>query len=259
MNPRLKSLLALFFTLAIAPVTAAADTLTVAVAANFGAPMQKIAAGFEAATGHNLQISVGSTGRFYAQILNGAPFDVLLAADAETPGRLVNEGLALAESRYTYAIGTLVLYSQNPTLVDHQGQILKTGNFSKIALADPKLAPYGKAALQTLEALGLAKTLEPKFALGESIGQTWQFVATENASLGFVAGSQMASLGNEATGSRWVVPQNLYTPLRQDVIILNRAKGSAAAHALLEWLRSAEALNIIDSYGYAIDTTTTRP
>ncbi|MGE4123719.1 MAG: molybdate ABC transporter substrate-binding protein [Pusillimonas sp.] len=255
MTFNLKTLLALCSTLALAPAAAFADTITVAVAANFSAPMQKIASGFEAATGHKLELSVGSTGRFYAQIRNGAPFDVLLAADTSTPEKLVNDGLALAQSRHTYAIGTLVLYSQNAGLVDNQGEVLKNGGFSKIALADPKLAPYGKAALETLEALGLATTLQPKFVFGESIGQTWQFVATENAALGFVAGSQVASLGNTTIGSRWVVPQHLYTPLRQDVVILNRAKDSQAAHALINWLRGADALGIIESYGYSIDTT----
>ena len=255
----LYAVLALWVIAMQAPVAARAEALTIAVAANFSAPMQKIATGFEAATGHTLQIAVGSTGRFYAQIQNGAPFDILLAADAATPEKLVNEGLALAESRRTYAIGTLVLYSQNPGLVDSQGNILKNGNFSKIALADPKLAPYGKAALQTLEALGLAKTLEPKFVYGESIGQAWQFVVTENATLGFVAGSQVASLGKEAAGSHWVVPQHLYAPLRQDMVILNRAKDNQAARALVKWLHGTEALGIIKSFGYGIDTATALP
>ena len=255
----LYAVLALWVITMQAPVAARAEALTIAVAANFSAPMQKIATGFEAATGHTLQIAVGSTGRFYAQIQHGAPFDVLLAADTATPEKLVNEGLALAESRQTYAMGTLVLYSQNPSLVDNQGEVLKKGDFSKIALADPKLAPYGKAALQTLEALGLAKTLEPKFVYGESIGQAWQFVVTENAALGFVAGSQVASLGTEATGSHWVIPQHLYTPLRQDMVILNRAKDNQAARALVKWLRGPEALSIIESFGYGIDTATVDP
>ena len=241
------------------PLAARAQALTVAVAANFSAPMERIARDFTAATGHALEISVGSTGRFYAQIRNGAPFDVLLAADAATPEKLVNEGLALADSRYTYAIGQLVLYSQDPTLVDDQGQVLKNGNFSKIALADPKLAPYGKAALQTLQALQLDQTLAPKVVFGESIGQTWQFVATGNAALGFVARSQVNATQQGSKGAYWVVPQTLYDPIRQDVVILERAKNNPVARSLLDWLRGPEAAGIIQSYGYRIEPETHNP
>lgn len=232
--------------------TIQADTLTLAVAANFSAPMEQIATEFEATTGHHLAISVGSTGRFYAQIRHGAPYDVLLSADAQTPKKLVDEGLALSDSLQTYAIGRLVLYSNNPNLVDSQGDVIKTGHFSKIALADPKLSPYGKAALQTLDALGMTQTLRSKFVFGESIGQTWQFVATGNAPLGFVAGAQISHPDQKARGSYWVVPGHLHEPLRQDMVILNRAKDKKAAREFLAWMSGPEAWRIMTGFGYGI-------
>ncbi len=253
MSHRLPTCLAALLTGLLATICAKADTLTLAVAANFSAPMAQIEKEFEATTGHQLEVSIGSTGRFYAQIRHGAPFDIFLAADTATPERLVNEGLALADSRVTYAIGTLVLYSQNPTLVDEQGEVLKKGNFSKIALADAKLAPYGKATVQALEQLGLMKQLEPRFVFGESIGMTWQFVSTENAPLGFVAASQIKGTKQKVTGSSWIVPRNLYEPLRQDLVILDRAKGKTAARDFTAWLQGAQALEIISAYGYTTE------
>lgn len=261
MSHRLPKCLAALLSGLLATFCVKADVLTLAVAANFSAPMAQIEKEFEATTRHQLEVSVGSTGRFYAQIRNGAPFDILLAADASTPEKLANEGLALADSRTTYAIGTLVLYSQNPTLVDPEGKILEQGNFSKIALADPTLAPYGRAALQTLEALGLAKTLEPKFVFGESIGQAWQFVSTGNAALGFVASAQINGQNTAAKGSSWVIPRNLYAPLLQDAVILKRAKDKAAARELMTWLRSPQAIKIITAFGYEtqVDPKTNTP
>ena len=193
---------------------ALADEVSVAVAANFTAPMQKIAAEFEKDSGHTAQLAFGATGKFYAQIRNGAPFQVLLAADDETPARLEKEGLAVAGSRFTYAVGTLALWSADPARVDSRGEVLKRGGFAHLALANPKLAPYGAAAVETLNRLGVVAALEPKFVLGENIAQTFQFVSTGNAELGFVALSQVWKDGKLASGSVWVVPETLHAPIR---------------------------------------------
>ena len=233
-----------------APLQAA--ELRVAVAANFTAPMKKIAEAFEQETGHTLALSFGSTGKFYAQIKHGAPFEVLFAADDETPARLEREGEGVAGSRFTYAIGKLVLWSTQPGLVDDQGEVLRSGAFERIALADPKLAPYGAAALQTLNALGLADALARKFVQGENIGQTYQFVATRNAPLGFVALSQVFADGRVTEGSAWIVPQTLYAPIRQDALILARGKDNAAAAELMRYLQGEAAKAVIRAYGYGL-------
>lgn len=233
-----------------APLRAA--ELSVAVAANFTAPMQKIAAAFEKETGHKLALSFGSTGKFYAQIKNGAPFEVLFAADDETPARLEQEGQSVAGTRFTYAIGKLVLWSKQPGLVDDKGEVLRTGSFERIALADPKLAPYGAAAMQTLTQLGLADTLSSKFVQGENIGQTYQFVATQNAPLGFVALSQVYAEGRVTEGSAWMVPEALYEPIRQDALILARGKDNTAAAELMRYLQGDAAKAVIRSYGYGL-------
>lgn len=232
--------------------SAQAADLSVAVAANFTAPMQKIAVDFEKKTGHKLALSFGSTGKFYAQIKNGAPFEVLFAADDETPARLEREGEGVAGTRLTYAIGKLVLWSKQPDLVDDKGEVLRTGSFERIALADPKLAPYGAAAMQALTSLGLVDTLRSKFVQGESIGQAYQFVATQNASLGFVALSQVYDGGSLTQGSAWIVPETLYEPIRQDALILAKGKDSDAAAELLRYLQSDSAKAVIRSYGYGL-------
>lgn len=229
-----------------------AAELSVAVAANFTAPMQKIAEAFEKERGHKLVLSYGSTGKFYAQIKNGAPFEVLFAADDETPARLEQEGQSVAGTRFTYAIGKLVLWSKQPGLVDEQGEVLRTGAFERIALADPRLAPYGAAAMQTLSKLGLADALGSKFVQGENIGQAYQFVATQNAPLGFVALSQVFAEGRLTEGSAWMVPETLYEPIRQDAIILARGKDNPAAPELMRYLRGDAAKAIIRSYGYGL-------
>lgn len=229
---------------------AQAAEVSVAVAANFTAPMQKIAAAFEHDTGHKAVLAFGSTGRFQAQISNGAPFDVLLAADDETPLKLEREGQGVAGTRFTYAVGRLVLWSRQPGLVDDQGAVLKTGTFTRLALADPKLAPYGAAAIETLTRLGLLEQLRPKFVQGENIGQAYQFVATENVPLGFVALSQVFADGRLTQGSAWVVPASLHRPIRQDALLLARGQGKPAALALLAYLRGEKARSIIRSYGY---------
>lgn len=229
-----------------------AAEVSVAVAANFTAPMQKIAAAFEQDSGHKVVLSFGATGKFYAQIRNGAPFQMLLAADDETPARLDKEGLTVPGSRFTYAIGKLVLWSAQTGLVDDQGAVLRTGHFERLAVADPKLAPYGAAAVETLSRLGLLQTLQPRFVQGENIAQTYQFVATGNAALGFVALSQVMVDGRITKGSAWLVPAELHTPIRQDAVILGNAKANAAAAALAAYLRSDKARAIIRAYGYAL-------
>lgn len=230
---------------------ARADEVSVAVAANFTAPMKQIAVNFEKDTGHKLLLSYGATGKFYAQIKNGAPFEVLLSADDETPTKLVKENAAVAGSQFTYAIGTLVLWSAKPAVVDNQGQVLKNGGFDHIALANRKLAPYGLAAVQTLQALGVYESLAPKFVTGENITQTFQFVSTGNALLGFVALSQV-QVDGKISGSSWVVPAELYTPIRQDAVLLEKGKDKPAAQALLKYLQSGKASGVIKSFGYEL-------
>lgn len=229
-----------------------ADEVQVAVAANFTAPMKIIAADFEKATGHKAELSFGATGKFYAQIRNGAPFDVLLAADDETPAKMEKEGLAVPGSRITYAIGALALWSARPGFVDDKGAVLKKGDFAHIALAAPKLAPYGAAAIETLSKLGLLSALEPKFVQGENIAQTYQFVSTGNAELGFVALSQIYANGRLTGGSAWIVPADLHQPIRQDAVILTRGKDNPAAAALFKFLKTRQARKVIRSYGYTL-------
>ena len=227
-----------------------AGEASVAVAANFTAPMQKIAAVFEQDTGHKAVLSFGSTGKFYAQIKNGAPFQVLLAADDETPRRLGKEGLAVAGTQFTYAIGRLVLWSKQPGLVDDKGEVLRKGSFERLAMADPKLAPYGAAAVESLTRLGLLPSLQARLVQGESIAQAYQFVATGNAPLGFVALSQVTSEGRLTEGSAWVVPANLHTPIRQDAVVLAMGRDNSAAAAFMAYLKGDKARAIIRSFGY---------
>jgi len=230
---------------------ARADEVSVAVAANFTAPMGQIAAAFEKDTGHKVIASYGATGKFYAQIRNGAPFEVLLAADAETPTKLVQESAAVAGSQTTYAIGKLVLWSPRAGVVDGSGEVLKKGAFEHIAVANPKLAPYGAAGIETLKALGVYAALEPKLVLAENITQAQQFVASGNAQLGFVALSQVLKDG-QIDGSAWIVPANLYAPIRQDAVLLEKGRGKAAAEALLKYLKGDKAKAVIKSFGYAL-------
>ena len=231
--------------------SAHADEISVAVAANFTAPMQQIAAAFEKETGHKVQAAYGATGKFYAQIKNGAPFEVLLSADDETPARLIKENAAQAGSQFTYAIGKLVLWSAKPAIVDGAGAVLKNGGFDHLALANPKLAPYGAAAVEVMKGLGVYESIQPKIVTGESIAQTHQFISTGNALLGFVALSQVLKDG-KMEGSAWIVPAKLYAPIRQDAVILERGKGKAAAEALMQYLKSDKAKAVIQSFGYAL-------
>ena len=221
-----------------------------AVAANFAAPMQRIAMAFEQETGHKAILSFGSTGNLYAQIRNGAPFQILLSADSQTPAKLESEGLGLTGSRFTYAVGTLVLWSKQPGFVDEKGDVLRVGKFERIAIANPKLAPYGVAALQTLTQLGVLSSVQPKLVQGENIAQAFQFVATENAQLGLVALSQVMVDGKIAQGSVWIVPSKLHAPIAQDAILLVKGRDNPAALALMRYLQSDRVKVIIRSYGY---------
>ena len=223
-----------------------AGEVYVAVAANFAAPAQQIAALFEKHSGHVVKLSVGSTGKLYAQIKNGAPFDVLLAADELIPAQLAQEGLA--DPGFVYANGRLALWSSQHGLVDAQGAVLRRGSYRKLAIADPRLAPYGRAAQQALESLGLWHTLQDRLVTGESIAQAYQFAASENAELAFVALSQLS--GKPEQGSVWVVPEHLYSPIRQRAVLLSRAGDKVAARAFLAFLRGDHSAAVIRSFGY---------
>ena len=249
MNATSKSTVSLLLGIAIGSASLAAET-TVAVASNFTAPMQKIAAQFEKDSGHRAKLSFGSSGNFYAQIRNGAPFQMLLSADEEIPTRLERDGLTAPGSRFTYATGALVLWLAESGRVDADAAVLRVGNFKKLAIANPKLAPYGKAATEVLAALGLQQTLAPKIVQGENIAQTYQFVASGNAELGFVAASQVTKDGRIENGSAWVVPQRLYQPLRQDAVLLVIGRDNPAAIALMQYLKTEPARAIMRSYGY---------
>jgi molybdate transport system substrate-binding protein len=231
--------------------TTEADEISVAVATNFTAPMKQIAAEFEKDAGHKVVASFGSTGKFYAQIKNGAPFEVLLTADDETPTKLIKENAAVAGSRFTYAIGKLVLWSTKPGFVDGAGEVLKKGSFVHIALADPRLAPYGAGATEIMKTMGVYDSLQSKIVTAENIAQAHQFISSGNSELGFVALSQVLKEG-KIEGSYWLVPANLYQSIRQDAVILEKGKGKPAADALMNYLKSNKAKAIIKSFGYEL-------
>jgi len=231
-------------------ISAHSAEIRVAVAANFAQPMKEIAAEFQKDSGYQVSLTQGATGKFYAQISNGAPFDLLLSADDETPTRLVNEGKAVSTSQFTYAIGRLALWSPLTELVDQGGQVLKSDKYQHLAIANAKVAPYGRAAVQVLQKMGILLKVEPRVVQGESIAQAFQFVSSGNAQLGFVALSQVFEGGKIKSGSAWVVPESFHDQLKQDAVLLNSAKDSVAAKALLAYLRSDKATKIIQHYGY---------
>jgi molybdate transport system substrate-binding protein len=251
MPPRL--IHAALTTLLLALVSSArAGEVQVAVAANFAGPMARIGEGFTAATGHTLKVSTGSTGKFYTQIVSGAPFEVLVAADDETPRKLIAEGHAVAGSNFTYALGKLVLWSAQPGFVDEQGAVLGSDKVRHVAIANPKVAPYGAAGLEVIKARGLTDAVVPKLVTGESIAQAFQFVSTGNAEVGFVALSQVAVPGKPVTGSYWLVPARLYGEIRQDAVLLKAGADNPAARALLDHLKSEPAKKLIREFGYGL-------
>ncbi len=252
MSPHVpQTLLGLFTGLILAGNAWAAD-VQVAVAANFTAPLQAIAADFEKATGHKVVAAYGATGQFYAQIKNGAPFEVLLAADDTTPAKLESEGESVPGSRFTYAIGALTLWSAQEGYVDEQGEVLKSDRFRHLAIANPKTAPYGLAATQVLDKLGLLQTVAPRLVEGQNITQVLQFVSSGNAELGFVALSQVYKDGKLTRGSAWRVPAELHEPIRQDALILDKGKDNPVAKALVDYLKGEQATAVIRSYGYQL-------
>ncbi|WP_194788474.1 molybdate ABC transporter substrate-binding protein [Pseudomonas sp. UFMG81] len=232
--------------------SALADEVQVAVAANFTAPIQAIAKDFEKDTGHKLVAAYGATGQFYAQIKNGAPFEVFLAADDSTPAKLEQEKQIVPGSRFTYAIGTLALWSAKPGYVDAKGEVLKNNDFKHLSIANPKAAPYGLAATQVLDKLKLTEATKAKIVEGQNITQAFQFVSTGNAELGFVALSQIYKDGKVSEGSAWIVPAELHEPIRQDAVILEKGKDNPAAKALVDYLKGPKAAAVIKSYGYEI-------
>jgi molybdate transport system substrate-binding protein len=230
-----------------------ADDLNIAVAANFLGTLQQLAPQFEQASGHHLVISSGASGQLYTQIKQGAPFDVLLSADSERPKLLETEGLGQPGTRFTYAIGTLVLWSSKPGIVDNKGNVLKTGEFRALAIADPRSAPYGAAAQQVLIALGVWDSLnaDHRIVVGENINQTWQFAATGNADMAFIALSQLNA--GSVAGSSWLPPQSQYSEIDQDAIILSHSVKQAAAQAFTKWLHTdPQSIKIIKSAGYRV-------
>jgi len=246
---RFGSLSILVFSL-MSPVQA--GEVIVAVAANFTAPMQTLAIEFERETGHKAVLSSGSTGSFYTQIKNGAPFDVLLSADSITPAKLETEGYVVSGSRLTYAIGTLALWSAKEGFVDDEGKVLLRGAFSYLSIADPKKAPYGAAAMETLRKLGRDDALRPKLVTGNNVAQAHQFVITGNAELGFVSLSQIYKDGKLTGGSVWIVPEDLHEPILQDAALLMKGRNNPAANALLQYLKEQKAAAIIEAYGYRL-------
>jgi molybdate transport system substrate-binding protein len=242
--------LLLLGTLLFGPAAAQADTALIAVAANFAKPARQLVGRFAAQTGHQIQISTGSTGNLAAQIRNGAPFTIFLAADERRPAELASEGLAVPGSRFTYAVGRLVLWGADPRwiLLDPSAS-LNDPELKRLAIANPELAPYGRAAEEALTALGVWDAVQPKLVRGEDVGQVFQFVSSGNADLGFLALSQVL----DQSGSRWEVPQDLYTPILQQAVLLGPGKDNAAAKAFLDYLRSEPAREIIGAAGYGVE------
>ncbi|MDB5641501.1 MAG: modA [Hyphomicrobiales bacterium] len=236
--------------LGLAAAPAVAGQTHVAVAANFTDAAKEIAAAFRQKTGHEAVLSFGSSGQLYTQITQEAPFQILLSADDARPKKLVEDGSGVASSRFTYAIGKLVLWSRTPAYVKGE-DTLKAATYNKISIANPTAAPYGAAAIEAMKSVGIYEKIQPKIVQGNSIAQAFQFIDSGNAELGFIAASQLA--GNES-GSRWMVPQALYTPIRQDAVLLKRAETSEAAVAFMAFLKSPDVKAIVQRFGYASDT-----
>ena len=233
--------------LMFASAISAADEIRVAVASNFFGAMKVLAYEFERDTNHRVVLIPGSTGKHYAQIVNGAPFDALFAADSERSELLDSQGLIEPSSRFTYAIGRLVLWSVLENTIDSEGEIIAEGDFRYLAIANPKLAPYGKAAEEVIRAKGAWAAIQGRLVRGENIAQTFQFVSSGNAELGFVAFSQIVKLGEVVKGAYWSVPENLYSPIEQQAVLLTN---NEVARAFLVYVKSDAGLEIIQSFGY---------
>ena len=232
--------------------SAIAGTVQVAVASNFIGAMDELVPAFQKRSGHQVAVVPGSTGKFYSQIKSGAPFEVLLSADQATPAKLEKESLAVRGTSFSYAEGQLVLWSETPGFIDDGEKVLKAGRFQHLSLANPKTAPYGLAAIEVIHHLGLEPVLKAKIVLGENLAQAHPFVATRNAELGFVAKSQVYKGGRLTSGSGWVVPKRLYSPIVQDAVLLKPGEKNAAAQAFLAFLKTPEAKVIMTQLGYEI-------
>ena len=244
-------LLGIVVSLMVGPVRA--ETALISVASNFSGAFEELEQVFEMESGHLIETVFGSSGRFFAQINNGAPFHAFLSADQEKPDALQKAGLVVEESRFTYALGKLVLWSSQSNLVDSSGQVLKQNNFRRLAIANPRLAPYGIAAMEVLENLDLASGIQGKIIQGENIAQTYQFVSTGNVELGLVAFSQVYRQDRIVSGSSWIIPADLYNPVRQDAVLLRRGANNQAAIAFLKFIRSEAGRAIIESFGYQVE------
>lgn len=248
----------LFVALSLAAAPAAAAEALIAVATNFAGAMAELEAAFERESPHRIRVSTGATGTLYAQATHGAPYDILMAADRTRPERLEAAGLAVPGSRRTYAVGRLVLWSTEPDRVPREGvDALRAGDFRRLAIANPELAPYGFAAREALRALGLYDALRDRIVMGENIGQAHAMVATGNAEIGLVALSQLTGSGAATAGSRWAVPETLHVPIRQDLVLLRRGAGNAAARAFLEFLETSDARRILVAAGYRMPAAPT--
>ena len=229
-----------------------AGEVSVAVAGNFYKPIKVLASEFEAKSGHNVALSVGATGKLYAQISNGAPFDVFFAADQRRPTQLVAENLAVKESQFTYAQGQLVLWSKTPGVIDAQGKRLHSAEMKRLAIANPKAAPYGEQAVNALTKLGLYQQLENKIVQGQNIGQTYQYVSSGSVKQGIIAISQVTVNGKISIGSSWIIPNDLYDAIQQDAVLLEKGKENPVAVEFLDYIKSPSALKIIRSFGYEV-------
>ncbi|MFA6904261.1 MAG: molybdate ABC transporter substrate-binding protein [Gallionellaceae bacterium] len=243
---------AAFFVFISLSMPACAAEVSAAVAANFAAPMERIAALFRKESGHSVKLTTAASGKLYAQIRGGAPFDVFLSADEELPKRLLQEGQAVAGTRFVYATGRLVLWSVQPGLVDEKGAVLNSGKFERLAYANPVISPYGIATRETLTKLTMWNAMQKKLKKGDDVTQAYQLAANESADMAFVALSQVMRDGKVATGSWWLVPPELHNPIRQSAVLLSGSKEQAAAQALLAFMRSEKGKAVMRGFGYEV-------
>jgi molybdate transport system substrate-binding protein len=252
MGISLRGRIAAVMVLGVLSSSVCAGEVSVAAAANFAAPMERIVALFQKESGHTVKVSLGASGKLYAQIKGGAPFDVFLSADEELPKQLMQEGLAVSGSRFVYATGRLVLWSAQSGFVDEKGVVLNRGNFNMLAIANPRFSPYGVAAKETLTKLTMWNSIQRKLDKGDDVTQTYQLAATERDDLAFIALSQVMRDGRVTAGSWWLVPPELHNPIRQSAVLLSGAKDQAAAKAFLAFLKSEKARAVMRGFGYEV-------